>query len=51
VPTSYALSGYIIVAGTPGDLIIEIAKQLDVGGDAQVLQGSWIKCVPVQVAP
>ncbi len=51
VPTSYALTGYLVIGGTAGDVIIEIAKLLDVGGDALVLTGSWIKCVPMQEAP
>lgn len=49
--TSYAFTGMLRIAGTAGDVDIDIAKLLDVGGDALAKDGSWMKLVPVLEAP
>ncbi len=49
--TSYAFTGMLRIAGTAGDVDIDIAKILNVGGDALAKDGSWMKLVPVLEAP
>jgi hypothetical protein len=49
--TSYAFTGMLRIAGTAGDVDIDIAKLLDVGGNALAKDGSWMKLVPVLEAP